>query len=129
MRISFPSVWALGVWCAALAAPAAPAYRQVEAQEVRARGGIGHTMAKINAGQEVTVAYLGGSITAMNGWRNKTTEWLRATYPRASFKEVHAAIGGTGSDLGVFRLGRDVLAHHPDLLFVEFATNDGGTPP
>ncbi|OQC25338.1 MAG: hypothetical protein BWX70_02487 [Verrucomicrobia bacterium ADurb.Bin070] len=96
---------------------------------MRARGGIGHTMAKINAGQEVTVAYLGGSITAMNGWRNKTTEWLRATYPRASFKEVHAAIGGTGSDLGVFRLGRDVLAQHPDLLFVEFATNDGGTPP
>ena len=40
-----------------------------------------------------------------------------------------AAIGGTGSDLGVFRLGRDVLAHRPDLLFVEFATNDGGTAP
>jgi lysophospholipase L1-like esterase len=77
----------------------------------------------------VTVAYLGGSITAMNGWRNKTTDWLRTTYPGATFKEIHAAIGGTGSDLGVFRLGRDVLAHKPDLLFVEFATNDGGQPP
>jgi len=129
MRIIFPSIWALGIVCLSLAAQGAPEYRQIPAQEVRVRGGIGHTMAKINAGHEVTVAYLGGSITAMNGWRNKTTEWLKATYPKASFKEVHAAIGGTGSDLGVFRLGRDVLAHRPDLLFVEFATNDGGTQP
>lgn len=106
-----------------------PEYRQVTAEEVRARGGIGHVMKKMRAGQKVTVAYLGGSITAMSGWRNKTTEWLRETYPQATFEEVHAAIGGTGSDLGVFRLGRDVLTHRPDLLFVEFATNDGGQPP
>ena len=112
-----------------LSAAEKPVYQQVKAEEVRAREGIGNVMAKIRAGQEITVAYLGGSITAMNGWRNKTTDWLKATYPKATFKEVHAAIGGTGSDLGVFRLGRDVLEHHPDLLFVEFATNDGGTPP
>jgi lysophospholipase L1-like esterase/antitoxin (DNA-binding transcriptional repressor) of toxin-antitoxin stability system len=114
----------------ALTAAEMPVYQAaVQAEEVRSREGIGHVMAKIRAGQEITVAYLGGSITAMNGWRNKTTEWLGATYPKATFKEVHAAIGGTGSDLGVFRLGRDVLAHRPDLLFVEFATNDGGAAP
>lgn len=106
-----------------------PVYHAVKADEVHARAGIGNVMAKIRAGQTVTVAYLGGSITAMNGWRNKTTDWLKTTYPMATFKEVHAAIGGTGSDLGVFRLGRDVLAHKPDLLFVEFATNDGGAAP
>ena len=117
------------VACAIQASAEQPVYQAVKAEEVRAREGIGNVMAKIRAGQEVTVAYLGGSITAMNGWRNKTTEWLKATYPKASFKEVHAAIGGTGSDLGVFRLGRDVLAHRPDLLFVEFATNDGGQAP
>jgi lysophospholipase L1-like esterase len=107
----------------------APVYRQVKAEEIHARDGVGNVMAKIKAGHEITVAYLGGSITAMNGWRNKTTDWLKATYPQAKFKEVHAAIGGTGSDLGVFRLGRDVLAYKPDLLFVEFATNDGSQPP
>jgi len=106
-----------------------PVYHAVKAEEVRARDGIGNVMKKIRSGEEVTVAYLGGSITAMNGWRNKTTEWLRTTYPTASFKEIHAAIGGTGSDLGVFRLSRDVLAYQPDLLFVEFATNDGGAAP
>ena len=109
---------------------AAPAYTgPVKAQEVRARAGVGHFLEKVKAGKEVTVAYLGGSITAMNGWRNLTTDWLRATYPQAKFKEIHAAIGGTGSNLGVFRVAHDALQHNPDLLFVEFATNDGGAQP
>ena len=98
------------------------------AQEVRVREGIGQTLAKLEAGKPVTVAYLGGSITEMNGWRNMTTDWLRKAWPQAKVMEVHAAIGGTGSDLGVFRLGHDVLAKNPDLLFVEFATNDSGKP-
>ena len=89
------------------------------------RQGIGNFLAKVRAGESVTVAYLGGSITEMNGWRNLTTAWLRETYPQAKVKEVAAAIGGTGSDLGVFRVGHDALDHKPDLLFVEFATNDG----
>jgi antitoxin (DNA-binding transcriptional repressor) of toxin-antitoxin stability system len=127
--MTFKVAAALAAMCAMTAAAEPPVYRQGQAEEVRARAGIGNVMKKIRAGQEVTVAYLGGSITAMNGWRNKTTDWLKATYPKASFKEVHAAIGGTGSDLGVFRLGRDVLAFKPDLLFVEFATNDGGQTP
>lgn len=109
---------------------AAPVYTgPVKAQEVRMRAGVGHFMEKVKAGKEVTVAYLGGSITAMNGWRNLTTDWLRKTYPQAKFKEVHAAIGGTGSNLGVFRVGHDALQHNPDLLFVEFATNDGHAQP
>ncbi|MDX9868811.1 MAG: SGNH/GDSL hydrolase family protein [Kiritimatiellia bacterium] len=123
------TVWLAAMCAAAGIAAAAPEYRQVAAEEVRTRNGIGNVMGKIRAGREVTVAYLGGSITSMQGWRNKTTDWLKATYPQATFREVHAAIGGTGSDLGVFRLGRDVLAHNPDLLFVEFATNDGGQAP
>jgi lysophospholipase L1-like esterase len=40
--------------------------------------------------------------------------------------EVNAAIGGTGSDLGVFRLRNDLLRHKPGLVFVEFAVNDAG---
>lgn len=95
-------------------------------REVVVRDGIGAFAAKAESGAPVTVAYLGGSITEMNGWRNLTTEWLRKEYPKAKIKEVAAAIGGTGSDLGVFRVGHDALSHDPDLLFVEFATNDRG---
>jgi lysophospholipase L1-like esterase len=99
------------------------------AVELRARAGLPNFFAKARAGGKVTVAYFGGSITAANGWRPQTTAWLQQRYPQAQFTEVNAAIGGTGSDLGVFRLGQDVLAHHPDLVFVEFAVNDGGAPP
>ena len=99
------------------------------AVELRARDGLPNFFAKAQAGGRVTVAYLGGSITEANGWRPQTTAWLRQHYPKADFAEVNAAIGGTGSDLGVFRLDHDVLAHRPDLVFIEFAVNDGGAPP
>lgn len=99
------------------------------ADECRARDGLPNVAAKLEAGQTVQVAYLGGSITAAAGWRVKTLAWLQATYPQANISEINAAIGGTGSDLGVFRLRHDVLRFEPDLLFVEFAVNDGGTDP
>ena len=56
-------------------------------------------------------------------------KWFRENFPSAKVNEINAAIGGTGSDLGVFRLDHDVLSHRPDLLFVEFAVNDSGAPP
>jgi len=122
--------WILALAVAACTWPAAAVeYQAVPAQKIRVRQGIGQVMAKIRAGQKIVVAYLGGSITAANGWRPKTTAWLKQTFPGAQFEEIHAAIGGTGSDLGVFRVGRDVLQHNPDLLFVEFAVNDGGATP
>ena len=65
----------------------------------------------------------------MDGWRRLSREWLQKEYPQCTFKEVHAAIGGTGSSLGVFRFNHDALQYKPDLLFVEFATNDGGAQP
>jgi lysophospholipase L1-like esterase len=83
---------------------------------------------KCRAGGPVTVAYLGGSITAADGWRPFTTKWLREQFTGADIKEVNAAIGGTGSLLGVFRLQKHVLQYDPDLVFVEFAVNDNGTP-
>jgi lysophospholipase L1-like esterase len=99
------------------------------AVECTRRGGLPHFFAKAKAGGEVRVAYLGGSITAAPGWRVGSLEWLKRRFPAASFRELNAAIGGTGSDLGAFRVGQDVIAGKPDLVFVEFAVNDGGTAP
>jgi len=97
--------------------------------ECHPRSGLPNVLAKLQAGDEVRIAYLGGSITAQAGWRPKTLAWFREQFPKAKVSEINAAIGGTGSDLGVFRLGHDVLRHQPDLLFVEFAVNDGGAAP
>ncbi len=111
------------------AEPAKPAYRQITAELFRPRKGLGNALIRLKEGQEVRIAYLGGSITQADGWRPKTLAWFRKTYPNAKIVEIHAAIGGTGSDLGVFRLRQDVLAHKPHLLFVEFAVNDSGQSP
>lgn len=106
-------------------------YPRRETAEIRVRGGIPNLLRKANAadGRELRVAYLGGSITAAPGWRVKTLEGFQKRFPGVKWSEIHAAIGGTGSDLGVFRVGKDALAHKPDLLFVEFAVNDGGANP
>lgn len=100
------------------------------AVECRPRTGLPNFFAKAaGEGTTVRVAYLGGSITAQPGWRPKSLNLFRQSHPQAKFEEINAAIGGTGSDLGVFRLKQDVLDHKPDLLFVEFAVNDGGAAP
>lgn len=107
-----------------------PVFQPRPAVDYAIRGGIGNVMAKLHAGKEVRVAYLGGSITETgDGWRPQTTAWLTKTWPNAKIHEIHAAIGATGSELGVYRLEQHVLQNKPDLLFVEFAVNDGGNNP
>ncbi|NOZ23901.1 MAG: SGNH/GDSL hydrolase family protein [Planctomycetes bacterium] len=94
-----------------------------------ARDGLGNVFAKLKSGKDVRIAYFGGSITAARGWRVKTLKWFQEQYPKAKVSEINAAIGGTGSNLGVYRFQQDVLQHKPDLIFVEFSVNDGGAKP
>jgi len=72
-----------------------------------------------------TVAFIGGSITEMNGYRPLMMAALTNRFPKTSFTFTSAGIGSTCSDTGAFRFREDVLAKGvPDLLFVEFAVND-----
>lgn len=98
------------------------------AVECTPRAGLANVFAKLKSGKPVKIAYLGGSITAQGGWRVQSLKWLKEKFPTAQIEEINAAIGGTGSDLGAFRLEKDVLRFKPDLLFVEFAVNDANTP-
>ena len=99
------------------------------AVECTPRAGLPNFFDKLNAGKDVRIAYLGGSITAQEGWRPKTLAHFQKTFPNAKISQIPAAIGGTGSDLGVFRLKQDVLDKKTDMLFVEFAMNDGLAAP
>jgi acyl-CoA thioesterase I len=104
--------------------------------EPQGRRNIGAFFDKLRAGAPVTVAYLGGPITAGAGasapektsYRAIVTEWLRKHYPKSEITELNAAINNTGvsggSLYGALRARRDVIAYKPDLLFVEFAVND-----
>ncbi|MCX6904006.1 MAG: GDSL-type esterase/lipase family protein [Verrucomicrobia bacterium] len=102
---------------------------ETDLAECQPRGGLPNVFSKLKRAEPVRIGYLGGSITAQEGWRVKTLEWFQRQYPKAQVTEINAAIGGTGSDLGVFRLRHDVLEHQPDLLFVEVAVNDAGAAP
>lgn len=96
-------------------------------QAYRLRAGLPNFFTKLKTGGPLTIAYFGGSITAASGgWRDQSVKWFQQQYPQAQIKQINAGVGGTGSDLGVFRLRRDVLSQQPDLVFVEFAVNDGG---
>lgn len=107
--------------------PYTPAERT--AAELRKRGGLPEFYKKLRSGDEVKIAYFGGSITEQNGWRIKSADYFKKRFPNAKIVPIHAAIGGTGSFLGSFRIDRDVLSKSPDLVFVEFAVNDSGLKP
>ena len=87
-------------------------------------------------GEEITVTYIGGSITEGLTvspehpelcWANLSYEWLCGKYPDTKINYVNAGLSGTPSILGNLRLERDVLAYDPDICFVEFAVNDGNS--
>lgn len=86
---------------------------------------------KAQNGEDITVAYIGGSIT--EGYNAGTTEFyaktctdlLQGYFPDITVTGVNAGISGTPSLLGNLRLERDVLSADPDIVFVEFAVNDG----
>src|SRR5262245_9179798 len=102
----------------------------------KTRRTIGAFFDKLRAGAPVTIAYMGGPITAGAGasapektsFRALVTEWLRKHYPKSEITELNAAINNTGvsggSLYGALRARRDVIAYKPDLIFVEFAVND-----
>ena len=95
------------------------------AEELRMRDGLPNFFKKVQGKKEVRIAYFGGSITRAKGWRVKTMSWFRNQYPETQFREIDAAISGTGTGFGACRLGTDILPYKPDLLFVEFRVNGG----
>jgi len=71
------------------------------------------------------VAFIGGSITEMNGYRPLVMAILQRRFPETEFTFTDAGISSTCSTTGAFRLHDHVLSKGPvDLFFVEFAVND-----
>jgi lysophospholipase L1-like esterase len=94
-------------------------------ETVQVRGSLLNSFHRFSADKVGHVAFLGGSITEMNGYRPMVEEWLTQRFPETQFTFTNAGIASTCSHTGAFRLNRDVLSHGPvDLLLVEFAVND-----
>lgn len=95
---------------------------------------------KARRGEDVTIAFIGGSITQGAGaipintgcYAYKTFQRLCSLAGKGTEENIHyvkAGVGGTPSELGMLRYERDVLrdgAVEPDIVVVEFAVNDLG---
>lgn len=92
---------------------------------------IKQVMQRAQEGEQIVLAFLGGSITQgclssrpETCYAYLTYKWWEKMFPKAEIVYVNAGIGGTTSQFGVARVEEDVLAHRPDLVIVEFSVND-----
>ena len=97
----------------------------VSDKHIQLRGSYQNSRQKFETEKTGHVAFLGGSITEMNGYRPMVCQFLEKTFPETKFQFTNAGISSTCSNTGAFRTTRDVLSKGPvDLFFVEFAVND-----
>ena len=89
---------------------------------------------RLDTGQTITVAVLGGSITTgyaaqppqENGWAGQWARWLRQ---RGTVRFINAGVSGTDSAAAIQRLQAHVLDAQPDLVVLEFGVNDAWLDP
>ena len=94
-------------------------------KNVQQRGSLDNSRIQFEKEGKGHVAFIGGSITEMNGYRPMVCESLQKRFPQTEFTFTAAGISSTCSTSGAFRLSADVLSRGPvDLFFIEFAVND-----
>ncbi len=86
---------------------------------------------KAAGGEDITVVGFGGSITQkaactneLDSYSHLVALWLRKQFPDITVNWYNAGIGSTTSVLGIARLQDHVLAYNPDLVLLDFTTND-----
>ena len=108
-----------------------------------------NTYKLLNEDKKLTIGYIGGSITAGGSARkviengkvvsengsiydnyvHRTSKWISSLFPDAEIETINAGISDTTTGFALYRYvdhmmnedGHDI----PDLVFVEFTTNDG----
>lgn len=84
------------------------------------------------SGKKTVVAYIGGSITEgyaggpKGCYAKLSYNYFAEAYSTGENVEyVNAGLSGTSSTVGNLRVQRDILAYRPDIVFIEYAVNDG----
>ena len=65
-------------------------------------------------------------VDSFNAYPHLIHRGLKERYPNAVINVIVTAIGGEASESGAARFERDVLAHQPDLVLIDYALNDRG---
>ncbi len=106
---------------------------------------IADVIRKAISGEEITISFFGGSITAGsasgsapkeeyavsssfelqdNTYCHHVCRWFKEMFS-CPVKMENAGIGATDTPFAVHRMGQDVLSKNPDLVIVEWCVNDG----
>ncbi|MGQ9733137.1 MAG: right-handed parallel beta-helix repeat-containing protein [Candidatus Zipacnadales bacterium] len=107
-----------------------PQFKRLPAQgELTARDGLPNLFAKRAARQALKVAYFGGGIHPPSGWRQAVIEWLRAEGSEVTEIDAGTCDCVRGSGWSIYRFAHDVLQHRPDLVLIDFTSDDHQTDP
>ena len=94
------------------------------------RNGFANSYKKLKNSEDITIAFLGGSITYGVGasdlsksFRVLVENWLEENY-NVNVTGVNAAIPSAASAHGAYCIDTDVLPKNPDIVFIEYAIND-----
>ncbi|HPU34228.1 MAG TPA: glycoside hydrolase family 99-like domain-containing protein [Phycisphaerae bacterium] len=89
---------------------------------------------KLRAGQDVTVVCWGDSVTACGDTSSPQTCYvgllesgLKARFPEARIRVINAGIGGSSTPVRLPNFQKEVLAHKPDVVTLEYV-NDMSLP-
>ena len=94
---------------------------------------LANTYYRLTQDKELTVGWIGGSITSNSSGKYKGydeffIDYLRENFPDAEINRVNAGLSGTGSSYGIFRADKELLHKDgydvPDLVFIEFTVNE-----
>ncbi|MBQ9963623.1 MAG: hypothetical protein IJP14_00695 [Clostridia bacterium] len=95
------------------------------------RDGLANTYLKLQNEKELTVAFMGGSVTYGIGcsdisesFRLVVKGWLQEQFPDATITEINAAYPSACSAYGVYAVDDFVIAQDADLVFLEYGIND-----
>ena len=94
-------------------------------------GGAPRTVRLLEAGQPVSVACFGDSVTGVyyhtggrRAWCDLVGLALQRLYPRTPVEMINAGVSGNSSADGLRRMEADVLRHQPQLVVAMFGLND-----
>ena len=94
-----------------------------DAQEAESRASLDAFFARLRAGEKQTVVVYGTSLTRGGQWTRAMKSWFDTQFP-TQVNFINSGLSGKNSDDGLAQVEVQVLAKHPDLVFLEFAIND-----
>ena len=88
-------------------------------------------MRKAQAGEDITIGFIGGSVTVGGAATSRELsyarlvhDWWEAAFPDVTVNFVNAGKSGTPSLFAVHRLEQHLMYSEPDLVIIEFGVND-----